>query len=298
VIYGGTVPSDVSNALTYAVFPLIIWAAIGCGQHGVVTVSLMVAAMAVQGTLRSFGPFYVVNSTPTTMLFLYGFTTAISVMGMLLAASISEYRDTNDALVASEKKFRTLFNSAGDAMFIHDLGGRILEMNRLACEQLGYRRSELLSMRVTQIEADEFAQQYDERIAELQQVDHGLYEVVYLGQGGAPIPVELNCRLIDYEGQKAVLTIARDVTVRRRLEETTAPITENGGRGPPGRGIAHDFNNFLTVINGFSALILRTTEPTDPRYHGVELIAETGERAAGWCASCWLLAGNSRWRCA
>lgn len=281
VIYGGTVSTDISNALTYAVFPLIIWAAIGFGQHGVVTVSLMVAAMAVQGTLRSYGPFYMVNSVPATMLFLYGFTTAVSVMGMLLAASISEYRDTNDALVVSEKKFRTLFDSASDAMFIHDLDGHMMEVNRLACDQLGYRRSELLSMQVAQIEAAEYAREYATRIAELQQVDHALFEIMHLHRNGTLIPVELSCRIIEYEGQQVVLTIARDITARRRLEEQLRQSQKMGAIGRLAGGIAHDFNNFLTVINGFSALILRTTAPNDPSYHGLELIAETGERAAG-----------------
>jgi CheY-like chemotaxis protein len=45
-------------------------------------------------------------------------------------------------------------------------------------------------------------------------------------------------------------------------------------------GMAHDFNNFLTVINGFAALILKNMPELDPMHHGMELIAQTGERAA------------------
>jgi PAS domain S-box-containing protein len=44
-------------------------------------------------------------------------------------------------------------HAAGDAFFVYDAGGRILDANRRACETLGYTREELLSLSMTDVEA-------------------------------------------------------------------------------------------------------------------------------------------------
>ena len=63
---------------------------------------------------------------------------------------ITEKHAVEQALRQSEERFRTLFDFASDAIFIHDIGGRFLEVNRTACERLGYSRDELLTMSPTE----------------------------------------------------------------------------------------------------------------------------------------------------
>ena len=65
-------------------------------------------------------------------------------------AIIKERAEKN--LRGSEERFRTLVEQASDAIFVHDLEGRLLDVNRSACESLGYAREELLRMTVTDIE--------------------------------------------------------------------------------------------------------------------------------------------------
>ncbi|HMK16470.1 MAG TPA: PAS domain S-box protein, partial [Methanomicrobiales archaeon] len=69
---------------------------------------------------------------------------------------ISERQRAEVALRESEKRYRTLFDSASDAIFIQDLSGHFLEVNRAACEQLGYTREEFLKMDPRDIEAPPF----------------------------------------------------------------------------------------------------------------------------------------------
>lgn len=59
---------------------------------------------------------------------------------------------TRKALERSEGRFRRLVEQAADAMFIHDLGGRFVDVNRQACESLGYTRGELLEMSISDVE--------------------------------------------------------------------------------------------------------------------------------------------------
>ena len=66
--------------------------------------------------------------------------------GLTVIIDISEEKTLEDAFRSSESRYRTLFEGAGDAIFIHSLDGRFLDVNRAACEALGYEREELLCM--------------------------------------------------------------------------------------------------------------------------------------------------------
>jgi PAS domain S-box-containing protein len=135
-----------------------------------------------------------------------------------LLRDLSESARTEQALRESEYHYQTLFDNAGDAIFIHNLTGRYLEVNRVACESLGYTREELLRMTPADVNAPEFVSQIPERIARLREADFIFFETVYLRRDGTAVPVELNSRMIEYAGGPAVLSIARDITERKRAE--------------------------------------------------------------------------------
>lgn len=132
---------------------------------------------------------------------------------------ITERKQSEEALQASEEKFKTLFNNASDAIFIHDLGGRFLEVNQVACERLGYTREELLKMTLKDIDSPKLATMVPARTKELDQRGHIFYETVHVHRTGKTIPIELSSRIIEYEGEPVALSIARDITERKRAEE-------------------------------------------------------------------------------
>ncbi len=138
-----------------------------------------------------------------------------SAFSNLAAIAILNSRTLN-SLKASEHKFRTLFNSAGDAIFIHDMEGHFLEVNEAACQRLGYSREELLQMSPQDIGLPEHAEQFSERTEALQKDGRACFESAHVHQDGHVISVEINSRLIEYQGQLAVLSIARDITERIR----------------------------------------------------------------------------------
>ena len=63
-----------------------------------------------------------------------------------VVVDVSERRRAEDALRESEEKFRDFFNNTGDAIVIHDMQGRFLEVNDEICRRLGYSREEMLEM--------------------------------------------------------------------------------------------------------------------------------------------------------
>ncbi len=119
-----------------------------------------------------------------------------------------------------------VFDNVNDGIFIHDLAGHLLQVNRVVCEWLGYTRAELLQMRVQQLETPEKAAGFDDAIRAIERKGSLLLESCHRRKDGGWIPVEINARRIEYCGQPAILSVARDISERRRAEEALRQAEE------------------------------------------------------------------------
>jgi PAS domain S-box-containing protein len=144
----------------------------------------------------------------------------LSVGVTFTALDITDRKLADQALQASEAGYKTLFEEASDAIFVSDLYGRILAVNDHACEQLGYDRNALQELKLNDLLAPEFAVNSQEQIAEIVKSGHIVIETAHVHRDGRIIPIELSATIIEYEGETAVLGIARDMT--KRLEEQNA----------------------------------------------------------------------------
>jgi PAS domain S-box-containing protein len=126
-----------------------------------------------------------------------------------------------EALAASEKKYRYLFENNPQPMWICDLETfEFLEVNDYAILHYGYSRTEFLNMTLNDLRPidDENA-----LIDEIGKNTDGFYLVGdwrYQKKNGEIIYVEINSHLIDYEGKLACLVLAADITKRKIIENT------------------------------------------------------------------------------
>ncbi|HEX9117742.1 MAG TPA: PAS domain S-box protein [Anaerolineae bacterium] len=130
------------------------------------------------------------------------------------------------SLAHADQGFRHLFDGAADPMFVHDLAGHFLEVNAAACRQLGYTREELLAMTVAELDAPEITAEAEDRWPVFLAAGELVIESVHVRKDGSRVPVELNVRLIEHDGQRWVLTVARDITERKRVEEELRRLNE------------------------------------------------------------------------
>ena len=154
------------------------------------------------------------------------------------------------SLDASEKKFRTLFDSINDAILIYSLDGRILQVNKATCKRLGYSPEELLTIPITHLVAPPYTPLVKERIKQLKNSGTAIFESAHLKKDGSILPIEQNCSVIVYDSQTAILCVSRDISERRRIEAERLRIQKLESLGVLAGGIAHDFNNLLTGILG------------------------------------------------
>lgn len=124
------------------------------------------------------------------------------------------------ALRESEQRFRSVFDNANDAMIISDLNGRILECNDLACKTAGMSREGLIGRSLVSDIPAQTSPSLSDRLEELKEKGDIRFETTYPSPGRGLITTEVNASLVPYDGGTAILSHVRDITDRKREEET------------------------------------------------------------------------------
>ena len=124
------------------------------------------------------------------------------------------------ALREGEERYRALFESAADALFVNDRSGHILDVNTRACELLGYTRGELLRLTIADLLPPDAPGFLAEGIVQGQ--THLNIETVNRHKDGHLVPVEVSGRQIIVGNQAVWLFSVRDIAKRKRLERILA----------------------------------------------------------------------------
>jgi PAS domain S-box-containing protein len=139
---------------------------------------------------------------------------------LLVITDITERVRMEEALRESEERYRTLFEQANDAIFVNTEDDVILDVNRRACELLGYTRKELLQMKTFELQAPEVREPGGNVIKhELERYGGQPFETVDLHRDGTRIPVEVSTSYIAGKESRLALGIVRDIRERKRAEE-------------------------------------------------------------------------------
>jgi two-component system cell cycle sensor histidine kinase/response regulator CckA len=193
------------------------------------------------------------------------------------------------SLSQSEERYRDYFENAKDAIYVHDLTGHYIMVNKAGEELIGYSRDEILQMRISDVVPRHYLDQIHTRLKE-KLADHSLtiYECEAIRKDGSRVPIEVSSRLIYENGVPvAVQGSARDITERKRAEEALRASQlqlqqsqKLEAIGQLAGGVAHDFNNMLTAIMGYTDLSLRRVGLENPIRRNLEETKKAAERAA------------------
>lgn len=141
--------------------------------------------------------------------------------GMVMWQDVTDRKRSEEALKENEARYRDLFENANDLIYIHDLEGNFISVNKAAERVFCYPREEALRMNFKQIIAPEYLKLAGQQLsAKVKGSKQSTYEVDCITKDGRRIKVEINSRAIFKDGVAvAVQGIARDVTERRQTEE-------------------------------------------------------------------------------
>lgn len=154
------------------------------------------------------------------------------VKGVFVAArDITDLQKAKHELVASEKKYRSLFDNANDMITLtalkeNGLPGKFVEVNNEVINRLGYSREEFLNMGPSDIIVHDNQSEIQHIVAKLESKDHAKFDIIEQSKDGKRIPVELNIHLFELDGKKVSLAISRDITERKRAEADKQRLLE------------------------------------------------------------------------
>ncbi len=130
-----------------------------------------------------------------------------------------EQRRIKEALRVSEGKYRSLFENAIDSIFIIDVvSRRIMDVNQVAADRLGYTREELLSMEIDNIYPREELERTDDIIRRLLETGYLTFERTHVRKDGSTMLVEVSSIILEQDGRQVYQSIARDITQRKITE--------------------------------------------------------------------------------
>jgi PAS domain S-box-containing protein len=180
---------------------------------------------------------------------------------------ITDRREAEEALRKSEEKYRQLIQCANDAILLSELTddgtpGRFIEVNEVACQRLGYSRDELLTMGPLDIDSPEFVASMPAVTKSLLKHGHCTFEMAHVNRQGLKIPVEVSAHLFELEGKRTVLSIARDITERKQVEQTLRQSEErfrNLFERAADEFLLHDLNGRFVEVNKSTCDVLGYT---------------------------------------
>ncbi len=194
---------------------------------------------------------------------------------------IAERKEVQLALVASEKKYRTLFEDSRDAIYMTAREKGFIDVNMAALDLFGYTREEMIGLDAREIyvtpeERNHFKQKVE------QNGSVGDYAIKLCKKNGAEMDCLItssvrrddNGTILGYQG------IIRDVTEQKRLEAQLQQAQKMEAVGTLAGGIAHDFNNLLTGIQGNVSLMQMNMDFTVKYYERLNTIEKQIQRGS------------------
>ena len=168
---------------------------------------------------------------------------------------ITERKQAEEALKESERKFREIFNKANDAIHLFEIEkdgrfGTFIDVNDVACQMVQYSRDEMLQRGPLDITRDYPGQSRDKIFKELRTVGHATFETRHVRKDGTIVPVEINAHVITLFGRKVVLSVVRDITERKKVEETLRESEERF------KAIFHNQQTGLIMVDAATHVIV------------------------------------------
>ncbi len=203
---------------------------------------------------------------------------------LLHVRDITQRRSAESALQSSEMLFSSVWVNSVDGMRLTDENGVVIAANDAFCKLVGMEASALEGQPFTIVYGESenpFEMIKDHRERFRNRSARQKIERQCVLHNGQTVVLETTHSFVEVHTQRPLmLSLFRDVTAQRRLEEQFRQSQKMEAIGQLAGGVAHDFNNILTVIHGHASL-LGMSSLDEAGARSAKQITQAAERAAG-----------------
>ena len=266
LVFGGeTIFGTQNYPVAYFVLPALVWIAFRFGPRETATAIVVLAGIALWGTLRGYGPFAVfVFPSNQAFTLLQGFVCVFGLTCLSLASVVEQRRYIQEALRASDEQYRIMTRTATDVIVTIDNRGVIRFLNAAVEKVLGYRVSELLGRNITTLMPPRLRDRHKTSFARYQETGERNIswtgaELPGLHKDGHEVPLSISFGEFKHGKTHLFIGVLRDDTVRRHAEDqlrSMALIVDSSNEGiisVDSRGIVRSWNPGAERIYGYSA---------------------------------------------
>ena len=179
-----------------------------------------------------------------------------------ISRDVTEYRNLILKLKASEKKFRTILDTATDAILSLDENHKIVLFNNAAQQIFGYSRSEVLGKNLSMLVPPQYGDhsRFVKRFLEEKtpKIMGKTLPLTALRNGGEEFSIELGLSYYEMNGDITFTAIIRDISTQKQLEKSLLQSERLAAVGQTVAHVAHEIKNPLMIIGGFSHQIKKS----------------------------------------
>ncbi|MCB9543448.1 MAG: response regulator [Myxococcales bacterium] len=192
-----------------------------------------------------------------------------------------EERERTEArLRESEHRYATLFSRLGDGLVIHDLAGRIVEVNPMGAAMLGYRQDELPGMTLRALHPPEELGA-TQKLEEVRAAGLTRFETVFRRKDGSTFPAEVTAARFSVEGEVLVHGVVRDRTAQHEMVDALRQARDAAETATRAKSVflanmSHEIRTPMNAVIGMTGLLLDTD--LDPQQREfVEVVRSSGD---------------------
>jgi PAS domain S-box-containing protein len=200
-------------------------------------------------------------------------TIAVIMIGRILFTLKRTEEDRHEL----ENRFTTLFHNSSDEIYLADLKGNLLEVNQVACDTLGFTREEFLKKNFKDLKTPKYYDTVEPNLKKIISLGRHVYETEHVSKAGKVISLEVKSRVINYMGNQAIISIARETTERNEMERSILNAVINAEERERER-ISKDIHDGLGPLLSTIKLYVNELESGDTKpEEKQEMLRQTNE---------------------
>ncbi len=224
---------------------------------------------------------------PILVVLLLFFFVFVIILRRMVKVRVNMIERSEEALRRERSKLEVTLKSIGDAVVATDVEGKVVLMNPVATELMGWTEKEAVGRSLQEVfcVVNEVSgirvKNPIEKVLSSGKIEELANNMVLISRSERHYNIENSAAPIENEEGEiiGVVMVFRDVTEKLHTEREMIRMEKLESLGVMAGGIAHDFKNILTGVYGNLSLVLRNMEDDHPMRHYIDIAVASAEKA-------------------